>query len=179
MAIPEQFQTYDESGTPLELVPRDIVHQVGHWHRAVNVFLFRSDGRLVVQRRSSSKDVCPGAWDLSVAEHVLPDEKDFEAAHRGLAEELSVYAVKLKPLGAELKGRFADLERGIKDNEFQQCFSGVSDDEITIDGLEVIDVAFCDLDKLQQKMGVMPELFTPWFIRLTSRIELFAQPFRG
>ncbi len=179
MAKPEQFQTYDESGTPLELVPRATVHRVGDWHRAVNVFLFRSDGRLVIQRRSSCKDVCPGMWDLSVAEHVLPGEEYLEAAHRGLAEELSLYSVKLKPLGAELKGRFTDLERGTKDNEFQQCFSGVSDDEITIDGVEVIDVAFYELDKLQQKMGVTPELFTPWFIRLASRAEWFAQPFNG
>jgi isopentenyldiphosphate isomerase len=58
--VEEQFQTYTESGEPLTLVDRSIVHRRGDWHRAVQVFLFRSDGQLLVQQRAKGKDVCPG-----------------------------------------------------------------------------------------------------------------------
>ncbi len=169
----ESFQTYDENGAFLELVPRTVVHREGLWHRAVNVFLFRRDGRLLIQRRSPDKDVCPGVWDLSVAEHLMPGEEYIDAAHRGLSEELSIEGVLLEPLGDELVAKFEDLDRNIKDYEFQQCFSGVTDKTARVDGVEVVEIRFDTLDDLKNKMCESPDLFTPWFVELADQLALF------
>lgn len=48
----ELFETFDGDGNPTGLVPRSRVHREVHWHRAANVFLFRSDGRLLLRRAS-------------------------------------------------------------------------------------------------------------------------------
>ena len=61
----EQFEILDERGRPVGLAPRSRAHREGLWHRAVHVFVFRSDGRLLIQRRQYDKDICPGVWDLS------------------------------------------------------------------------------------------------------------------
>lgn len=95
----EQFETFDDTGEPMGLVPRSRVHREGLWHRAVHVYLFRSDGRLLLQRRQRDKDICPGAWDLSAAEHLKPGETFRQGAIRGLQEELNVKGVELTPLG--------------------------------------------------------------------------------
>jgi len=61
--VSEFFETFSEEDEPNGLFERSVIHKLGLWHRASNVFLFRTNGKLVVQRRHDSKDVCPGAWD--------------------------------------------------------------------------------------------------------------------
>jgi isopentenyl-diphosphate delta-isomerase type 1 len=170
---PELLQTYSESGVPGTLAPRPVVHRQGLWHRAVNVFLFRSDGRLLVQRRSEAKDVCPGAWDLSVAEHLLPGEAYIDAARRGLAEELSIHKAEIRSLGGETHATLEDPERQIFDREFQQCYAATSDEAVVIDATEVSEVAFHELADLEKMMAANPALFTPWFLRMAEYVRLF------
>lgn len=173
----EFFQTYDNAGVPLELVPRTVIHREGLWHRAANVFLFRSNGSLLLQRRSFDKDICPGAWDLSVAEHLVPGEDYLDAARRGVCEELSIKGVLMEPVGDELVWKFEDRDLNIRDYEFQQCFAGLTEKNACVDSVEVIDIKFCALDDLEMKMHVSPEMFTPWFVWLADRLGLFADGF--
>lgn len=35
-------------------------------HRAAGVFVFNSKGKLLIQKRSETKDTFPGCWDISV-----------------------------------------------------------------------------------------------------------------
>ena len=104
MALAEElFETYDAKGQALGLVPRSEVHRRGLWHRAVNVFLFDATGALYLQRRADTKDVAPGLWDLSAAEHLIPGETYADGALRGLAEELGVTDVTLTPFEGEFR----------------------------------------------------------------------------
>jgi len=45
---------------------RRIVHQTGLWHRGVHVFLFTPDRKLLVQKRSQTRDTFPSTLDCSV-----------------------------------------------------------------------------------------------------------------
>ncbi len=126
-----------------------------------------------LQQRPSDKDICPGTWDLSVAEHLMPGEDYVDAAHRGLSEELSIKGVPLKPLGDELVWRFGDPDLNIKDNEFQQCFAGVTDKTARVDGVEVVSVRLISLGDLEVTMRESPDLFTPWIVGLADRVGLF------
>lgn len=58
------------------------------------MWVFRPDGRLLIQRRSAAKKMGPSQWDLSVAEHLQPGESFLEAgggrAGRGGAGERRV-----------------------------------------------------------------------------------------
>ena len=170
MSGEEQFEILDEAGQPVGIAPRSEVHARGLWHRAAHVFLFRSDGRLVLQQRHAGKDVCPGAWDLSVAEHLQPGESYAAGAVRGLQEELGVPPVALEPLGEPLKFRLDLPEKGIRDYEFQQCFRGAFDGRLVPDGVEVSQVRDIDLPALKAEMRNNPGHFTPWFLNCATKL---------
>jgi len=166
----ELFQTYDEAGAPGSLVPRARVHREGLWHRAANVLLFRPDGALVLQRRAAGKDVCPGRWDLSAAEHLKPGEDFLDAARRGLVEELGIRDVELSPAGPPRSEVFE--APGVLDRELQQTFRGVSAAPVCADPGEVADVREITLEALSSEMTSLPETFTPWFLHVARACRL-------
>ena len=67
----------------------DLIHAVARVH------VRDAQGRLLLQRRSRSKDIAPGLWDTSVGGHLLPGEEAEAAARREMREELGVAAGKL------------------------------------------------------------------------------------
>jgi len=124
MSTTELFATFDEDGRPAGLVPRDRVHRLGLWHRAANVFLFSGAGEVLMQQRAVGKDVAPGAWDLSAAEHLRPDESFADGAARGVAEELGllVNVARFRPMGEPFRFEHR-VGEVVWDREIQQCFA--------------------------------------------------------
>jgi len=172
----ELFATFTVSGEPRGLVPRSVVHARGLWHRSVHVFLFDGEGRLYLQRRASSKDVCPGLWDQSAAEHLQPRESYVAGAGRGLAEELGISGVDLEPLGTTYAARLDLPELGIHDYELQQSFRGVWVGTLTPDPAEVAEVRAESLASLARWLSESPEDFTPWFRRDVYRCGILSEP---
>lgn len=87
----EFFDELDEFGTPTgKRITRQDAHRFGVWHRSVHIWIVDSKGRLLLQKRSMSKETYPGLWDISCAGHVLSGESHLEAACRELQEELSL-----------------------------------------------------------------------------------------
>ncbi len=168
----ELIEILDERGSFLGKKPRSEVHRRGLWHRASNVFLFRSNGDLLVQRRQYDKDVCPGVWDLSAAEHLQPGENFEQGAIRGLLEELSVEGVKLELFGDVTKTRLEIPESHIKDYEFQQSFCAIYDGPVFPDPVEVHEVSTVNLKELGKKFLDEPESYTPWFRERATELKL-------
>lgn len=168
----EYFETFDDNGYPIGIAPRSQVHREGLWHRAANVFLFRSDGRLILQQRSWCKDVCPGMWDLSVAEHLRLGETYEEGALRGLREELGVEGVALQRIGDVTQTRLDLPAEGIKDYELQQSFRGVFDGELRPDRREVCGVDSVAVTALAVALTARPSDFTPWFRDTAARLDI-------
>ncbi len=168
----ELFATFTEDGEPLGLVPRSRVHAEGLWHKSAQVFLFDGAGRLILQRRSADKDVCPGLWDQSAAEHLQPGESWLEGALRGLEEELGVTGIRLIELGEPFHGRLDQPELGIHDYELQQAFQGTWDGALTPDPTEVAEVRALAIDELTAWAKQSPTAFTPWFLRDAVRCRV-------
>jgi isopentenyl-diphosphate delta-isomerase type 1 len=64
-------------------------------HRVAHVLLFDHAGRLLLQKRSPSKDVQPGKWDTSVGGHLDRGETYLAAAAREMFEELGIAGLPL------------------------------------------------------------------------------------
>jgi len=67
-------------------------------HRAVYIFVFNGQGQLFVHRRTDSKDIFPGYWDVAVGGVLLAGEDYDSGARRELDEELGVRGVPLRRL---------------------------------------------------------------------------------
>ena len=97
----EYFDLYSPTGVPLGTrKERAEVHQDGDWHRSIALWIVRSSGAVVLQRRSAAKDTWPGKLTASVSGHYAAGESLADAL-REAREELGVIvtAAELLPLG--------------------------------------------------------------------------------
>ena len=154
----ELFDVVDENDQVLGQETRSIVHQRGLWHRGVHVLLFDREGRLLVQQRSGTKSQSPLTFDCSVSEHVKAGEGYFDAALRGLFEELNVQGIELQPL-TKFK-----MNYGPNDNEISTLYNGTVDPEqIRFDPEEIERVDVYTIEELGALLEQKPGMFSYWF----------------
>lgn len=87
----ELFDRVDELDRVIGQVRRGAAHRDRTLiHRSVQVMIFAHDGRLLLQKRSSGKDLFPGYFCASASGHVDAGEDYDTTAARELREELGV-----------------------------------------------------------------------------------------
>lgn len=59
-------------------------------HRSVSVVLYNDEGKILLQKRSMTKDNWPGYYTVSVSGHVTKDHTVEENARREMEEEIGV-----------------------------------------------------------------------------------------
>jgi len=95
----ELFDLYDASGQPLGLAKeRALVHRDGDWHRSIHLWIVRTGGGLIFQRRSAAKDTWPNRLAVSVGGHYAAGEGLLEVL-REAREEIGLEAAHIEPLG--------------------------------------------------------------------------------
>lgn len=92
----EIIQIVDETNTELAAVSRKIMREQNLIHRACYILVFNTSGQLYIQRRTMSKDIYPGYWDIAAGGVVLAEESYEASARRELEEELGVSSKRLK-----------------------------------------------------------------------------------
>jgi isopentenyldiphosphate isomerase len=108
-----------------ERKPRAAVHRDGDWHRTVHVWVVRSDGHVLIQRRAEGKELEPGKLDVSVGGHLVAGELDIDVV-REVEEELGLAVTfgSLTYLGTAVTDRSYDE---YVDREFQDVYAVVDD----------------------------------------------------
>lgn len=91
----EQIAWVDEHDAQLGSIQRAQLRERGLIGRGTYILLFNSVGELCVHRRTLSKAIYPGYWDVAAGGMVLADETYAESAARELGEELGVSGVPL------------------------------------------------------------------------------------
>lgn len=125
----------DEQDRPLGGLPRAELRQRGLVGRGTFILLFNSAGLLCVHRRTLSKALYPGYWDVAAGGMVLAGETYLESATRELEEELGVSGVELHE-----HGRFFFDQ---PDNRLWcAVFSAVSDQPLVLQPEEVLEARF-------------------------------------
>ncbi len=125
--------------TPGNVRKRNLIHNV----RVVNIFLFNPKGKLLLPRRSKNRRMFPGCYDFSVGEHVKSGEDYYDAAIRGLKEELGI--TNLKPV--EL-GKLTPKD-GV--NCFMKIYKIIYDGEIVnYDKDGIAEMSFYDLETINK-----------------------------
>ena len=133
-------------------VERNRAHAEGLLHRSGIIFLLRSDGKVLLQRRSPLKPIFPDQFDSSCSFHVIFGESYEEAAVRELREETGISA------SVKFLGKFSHQDK--PENQIVAVFTCVSDSSVTIDREEAISAMFFSKDEVD---GIVArEDVTPW-----------------
>ena len=132
----------------------------GVLHRAFSVFLFDTEGRLLIQQRAAGKRLWPGYWSNSCCSHPRRGEALDVAAARRLNDELNVRAE------LEFVYRFIYRARyGVQGSEHELChvFLGRLSDEPRPNLSEIATLRRVRSAELDEELNTAPETFTPWF----------------
>lgn len=150
----------DAQGRPLAAAPKKQAHEPpGQLHLAFSVFLFRPDGRLLVQQRARSKYHFPGVWANACCSHPEWGEDLVSSATRRVREELGVDCA-LTERGAFVY-RAVDPVSGLVEHELDHVLVG----EIAADPRpDPAEVEQWDLVDPAAVAGYGPaEGYAPWF----------------
>ena len=128
----------DEHDQPLGALPRAQLRERGLIGRGTYILLFNSAGQLCVHRRTLSKAIYPGYWDVAAGGMVTGDESYAESAARELEEELGVTGVELR-----FHEKFFFDQPG--NRLWCAVFSAVSDGPLRLQPEEVIEARFLTL----------------------------------
>lgn len=89
--LKELFVVVDKDDTVIGSRTRvDCHHDKTLIHRSVGVIIIDDLGRILLQKRSKTKDTRPGYWSTSVGGHVMNGETYRETAKREAKEELNI-----------------------------------------------------------------------------------------
>ncbi len=151
----------DDHGRTYDLVPKLEAHRPpGQLHRAISIFLVDSTGRLLLQRRASSKYHSGGLWSNTCCSHPAPGEAPIAAAARRVREELGIEPVDLAEVGT-VAYRVTDPVSGLVEREWNHLFVGRVLHDPSPDPSEVEECAAVPVDELA-RMEPGPA-FTAWF----------------
>jgi geranylgeranyl diphosphate synthase type I len=153
-------------------------HGEGILHRAFSVLIFDSEGRLLVQQRSSDKITFPAVWANSCCSHPLdidgentdPIEGVKEAARRKLDQELGIPRTITDDWKFHHIGRFEYKCRWDSDwveQEIDHVLIVEADCEVDFNRNEIQSVDWLDNDSLirmmERKGRWKSQLIAPWF----------------
>lgn len=145
---------------PVGLMEKMAAHENGLLHRAFSVFLFDSEGRMLLQQRAAEKYHSPGLWTNTCCSHPREGESYLEAAERRLVEELGITTDLLPAFSFIYK---AEVGEGLWEHELDHVFVGRFDGEIKPNPTEVADTMHMTLEEIAQKMAADEQYFTQWF----------------
>lgn len=140
----------------------------GVLHRAFSIFVFNSDGELLLQQRSPDKRLWPLYWSNSCCSHPRRGETMEEATTRRLQQELGLDAELDHLFTFQYRARYLDLG-----SEFELCrvFAGRSNEPPRPNSTEIEAVRWATADALAREFDDRPEVFTPWFALEWPRVR--------
>jgi isopentenyl-diphosphate delta-isomerase len=160
--VQEHVIVVSEQDEELYLEEKLAAHQKGLLHRAFSIFIFRSDGKMLIHQRAFSKYHSGGLWTNACCSHPRKGETVEQAAHRRLFEELG-FDCPLKELFTFTY--FAELDHNLKEHEFDHVLVGTYDGPVdTYNPEEVAAIRFVDMTELLLEVKLHPERFTSWFL---------------
>lgn len=144
MAV-EMLDVVDEDDRVQFRASRERVLREYQIHRAVMFFVFDEDGRVLVNQRSTTKELYPSYWSIAFGGHVLAGEDYDRAAVREIREEVGLTAQPFLITG--FKKRTADERENVK------VYGVVADREPVLFPDEIEQGRFATLAELNEMLG--------------------------
>jgi isopentenyl-diphosphate Delta-isomerase len=163
----DQVVLVDETDNELGLMPKMEAHEKGLLHRAFSVFLFNSNGEVLLQQRAAAKYHSPGLWSNTCCSHPRPGEAVQQAAARRLYEELGMVSDLYEAFHFVYK---SEVDNDLTEHEYDHVYFGTTDAVPEINREEVQDWKYMDLDTLADELKHYPERYTVWLRIVFDRV---------
>ena len=86
----ELLEVLNENGEPTgEILDKNKIHKEGKYHKEVALILLNNKGEILLQKRSSAKEIEPNKWAWHGG-HVIAGETEIDAIIRETKEELGI-----------------------------------------------------------------------------------------
>jgi isopentenyl-diphosphate delta-isomerase len=146
-------------------------HQKGMLHRAFSVFIFNSQGELLLQQRAASKYHSPLKWTNTCCSHQRKGEATVDAAKRRLKEEMGIEC-ELTPAYTFIYK--ADVGQGLIEHELDHVLTGQLDaSAIPFNSNEVEACKYVSLEWIEKELQLNPDEFTKWFLITFEDLKKF------
>jgi isopentenyl-diphosphate delta-isomerase len=149
----------DKFDNEIGTMPKMEAHILGKLHRAFSIFIFNSNGELLLQQRAADKYHSGSKWTNTCCSHPRMGEETIAAANRRLAEEMG--------MECELVYGFnfiynAPLTNDLIEHELDHVFFGISDTLPKINKSEVECFKYMKMDDLSNDIKNNPDTYTEW-----------------
>lgn len=158
----------NKNDQPLGAMEKMEAHEKGVMHRAFSVFVFNSEGKMLLQKRAEEKYHSPGLWTNTVCSHPRTGEKTGDAAHRRMMEEMGFDCPLEEAFTFTYKANVGD---GLTEHEYDHVFTGTSDAVPVPNPDEVSDYKYVDLDWVVNDVEKHPGNYTVWFIIALAELK--------
>ena len=158
----------DKNNKVIGKISRKTAHNSpSKYYRTIYVIVKNSDGLILLQKRSATKDLYPNCWDLSVGGHVNFGQSYLETAIRELKEELNI-SISNKDL--KLLGEL--LVKLPTSNEYFNVFEYIlkNTDDIKIETNELSQTKWMSVGDIKKSIKNNP---SNWYPRPTQVITAF------
>ncbi len=158
----------DEKDREIGTMEKMEAHSAAVLHRAFSVFIFNSDGKMLLQQRAYSKYHSGGLWTNACCSHPLPGETTFDAASRRLLEEMGFTTSLTKAFDFLY---MAPFDNGLTEHEYDHVFVGLYEGQVQINPAEVQDYCYKTMDEIRESLASSPEKYTAWFKIAFPKLE--------
>jgi isopentenyl-diphosphate delta-isomerase len=175
----EKLILVDESDNEVGFLSKAECHDGGGLlHRAFSVFIFNTEGQLLLQQRGKDKRLWPEFWSNSCCSHPRQGESMQVATERRLQEELGV-AVELQYVYKfSYQAPFGELG---SEHELCSVYLGRCVQDVRPNVTEIEAIRFISAEDLGAEFNNRADFFTPWFkqewAQLNSRYQDLLSPY--
>ena len=156
----EQVILVDVDDCEIGLMEKMEAHKQAVLHRAFSVFLFNTQGKMLLQQRALTKYHSAGLWTNTCCSHPRPGERLENAVSRRLMEEMGITAKVSKAFDFIYQAALPDH---LNEHEFDHVFIGNFDDEVRPNHLEVANFVYQSMEEIAANLQSHPEKYTVWF----------------
>lgn len=157
----ELFDEVDIFDRVVKPLPRSLIHKNKLRHRAVHALFFDFGSRILLQKRSASKDSYPLAYTTSCSGHVDSGETYEDALIRETEEELGI---KLSIEDFKYVGK---LEAGEETGwEFTKVYACRSEAIFNPPPDEVASLDWVEIKDFEADIKINPHKYTPSFLKV-------------
>ena len=162
----EKVVLVDKNDNKLGLMPKMEAHLKGELHRAFSVIIFNTQGKILLQKRASTKYHTPNLWSNTCCSHQRDNEDNISAGKRRLSEEMG-FITDLFNFDSFIYR--VEFSNGLIEHENDHIMIGVFDGIPKPNPNEVDEWKWIDVDILANDMKINPKHYTAWFIIIMNK----------